>query len=139
MKQTIKDKVAESLAATVPNIADEIATQLAKEEHGKRVEAGRKVYDQIVSLERHINKLDRPDNVTYNADGTKAGESYSKGRIDELQKLRKTLGEKVAALRAAAPGEGENPTPANFDKLFAEAAKPVNLKPDPTPPPAAAE
>ncbi len=137
MKDTIKNKVAENLAAAVPNIADQIAAQLAEEEHRKRVEAGRKVYDQIVTLERQINKLDRPDNVTYNADGSKAGESYSKGRIDELQKLRKTLGEKGAAIRAAAPGEGENAQPANFDKLFAEAAKPVNVKPDPTPQPAA--
>jgi hypothetical protein len=65
---------------------------LADRESEKRVSALVIGFDNIQKLENEYRKLNRPDDVRYHdAEGTQASSTFSKGRIDELKRLKERI------------------------------------------------
>ena len=57
--------------------------------------------DDLVALQKERQKIARPDQVTFNADRTPATETYSRARLDELDKADRKIGKLTAALDKA--------------------------------------
>ena len=84
---SIRDKVAEEIKALSPRVETELVDIMIEREVKKRTDALVVVYDKLSTATKDHAKLG-PDNVTYNADGSKASESFSKKRIDEINKAK---------------------------------------------------
>lgn len=73
------------------SIEDKVAETLFEREVNKRAEAIVKVLDLIQQEERELKKIDRPDQVTYGRDKKVQSESFSKGRLDDIEKKTKKI------------------------------------------------
>jgi hypothetical protein len=59
------------------------------------------IADKLKKLENDLNKINRPDNVTYDKDRKPVYESYSKARLDEIEKLNKQINKHTNAMEKA--------------------------------------
>ncbi len=98
---TIREKVAEEIAALSPRIAAEVKDVMVEREVKKRTDAFVVVYDKLVASEKEYQKIDQPDLVSYNKSGQKTDEMYSKGRLDQIAKARKAVDRLAHALDKA--------------------------------------
>ena len=98
--QHVARKVTEALGAAHPRIEAQVVEAFVKREVDKRADALVKVMDLLTATKRELNKCG-PDNVAYDHTGAKTHESYSKKRIDEMDKLRKKIGKIEKALNKA--------------------------------------
>lgn len=84
----INSKVAEAISTAAPKVITTVVSQLADVEINKRVAALSTVIGQVTTLKRDLNKIDRPDVLTFGRDGKPTGEgTYTKPRVEELNKL----------------------------------------------------
>lgn len=102
--KSINVAVAEKIAAVGSKIAiDTVVDNLVKTEVNRRADALEKVLKLHEDTFREIRKV-KPDQVTYNLDGTKATETYSKAAIDNNKKLT----EKLAKIEKAVVNATDN-------------------------------
>ena len=86
----ITEAVATSIKECAPKVEERIINALVEREVNRRSEAVVRVMDQI---SRDNGKLLRfkPDLVTFNVDGTKATEAYSKEKLEERNKIVRAI------------------------------------------------
>lgn len=75
----------------VAAIEEKVAQELFDREIAKRSDAIVKVMDLIQQEKKDLAKVDRPDNTTYGKDRKVVSESYSKTRLDEIEKKNKRI------------------------------------------------
>ena len=89
--KSINVAVAEKIAAVGSKSAvDAVVELLVKTEVNRRADALEKALKLHEETFRELRKV-KPDQVTYNLDGTKATETYSKAAIDSNKKLNEKL------------------------------------------------
>jgi hypothetical protein len=59
------------------------------------------IEDKIRKLESDLNKINRPDHTLYGADRKPMSESYTKGRLDEIEKLTRTINKLTNSMEKA--------------------------------------
>lgn len=99
-----KSLLSERLASVVDQSNEHVIDALAAREVQKRADAIVKVIDMLEADTRKMHSL-RPDNVTFNADGTKASETFSKTKLDELVKAKERVAKLEKALNDAFGGK----------------------------------
>jgi hypothetical protein len=103
--KTIREAVAEQIAAISPEVENSIVQHFVAAETKKRADAIIKGMDDLASAQKERSKLAKPDLATYNADRTVASESYSKARLDEVEKIDKKTDKLTKALDKALSGD----------------------------------
>lgn len=102
--KSINVAVAEKIAATGSKTAvDMVVDSLVKTEVNRRADALEKGLKLHEDTFRELRKV-KPDQVTFNLDGTKATETYSKAVIDNNKKLN----EKLAKIEKAVVNATDN-------------------------------
>lgn len=86
MPQTIKEAVAEGLSALGGRTRSQVVEHFAQREADKQATALIKGLEKLRDLEREGFKIKKPDNETFNADGTSASATYSKERLEAIKK-----------------------------------------------------
>ena len=94
--ESIRAKIGEEIKNLAPKIEVAIVTHLADKERTRRTDAWLKVFDQLDKAEKDLDKL-RPDQSSFDENGAKQTEWYSKTRADD----RKKLGERIVKLKGA--------------------------------------
>jgi len=100
MSTDIAKEVAEMLAARSGEVKRRVIESLAEEELSFRVKLVRTGLDKLRELKRALDKI-RPDNVSYNGDGTLHNELWSKPKLEEKKKATESYGKLDAALAKA--------------------------------------
>lgn len=109
--ETKKSKAQETLAEVADKIkgsGDAIRARLieamVEKEVTQRVDLLDKAFQKRFELLTAFNKVNRPDQETYNADATVASQSYSKARLEEIKKAKEALEKHENALEKALLG-----------------------------------
>lgn len=117
--KTVHDMATEQLAELGPSVIAEVASRMAQREVQKRADKMVQAIDKIATLTLEHKKLG-PDDVRFNAKGEKESESYTKKRIDEINKSKSNI-EKLQAAVAKAHTTGDY---SDIDKLLGSGQKP---------------
>lgn len=88
--KTIKDSVAEKIAASGSTVMQMVVDKMATEVINDRAVILEKAVLKVKSISGELNRL-RADNVTYNEDGSKKEESWSKSQVESRKKKVKEL------------------------------------------------
>jgi hypothetical protein len=112
MKTTdIKSKVAEKIASYgAGKVADVVITKLADLEITRRSDALFNGIKLAETAQRDLNKI-KPDQAAFNADGSKASETFSKAKVEEKKKLEARLLKIEKAIETATESD-------NYSDLF---------------------
>lgn len=116
--QSIHEMANEQLAALGPRVMAEVASRMAEREVKKRTDKMVQALDRAATMTVDHLKLG-PDNVGYNAEGQKTSESYSKKRLDEINKSQSNIAKLQSAI-AKADSSGDY---GDLDKLLAGGPK----------------
>lgn len=108
---SIRDSVRESLKSVGPRTRDAVIEHFAAQEAGKQAQALIKGLEKLNTLERDYQKINRPDVVTFTAEGKEATSSFSKSRIDDRKKLQEQIEKLTNAINKADDGN-------DFSKLY---------------------
>jgi hypothetical protein len=111
MSLPIVDAVKSRLNNTGGQLAKYVEDRLVEEELRKREVIVFEAFAKLQELVGLHSKI-RPDDVTYNGDGEKASETYSKKKIDEKMALKKAIEKLDKAINAIFDG-----TSNDFDAL----------------------
>lgn len=84
-------EVADQIKGSAPQVYERLRDQMVERELADRVALLDKAFAKRRDLTNNLNKVNRPDNVTYNADGTEAAGTYTKERLNEIKKAREVL------------------------------------------------
>lgn len=97
-RETLREYITLSIAALAkPKGADlsEIEKQAAEDivarDLEKKSKAVVQVYDKINQLEGDLRKINRADQISYDKDRKVIHETYSKGRLDEIEKVNRQI------------------------------------------------
>lgn len=98
---SVKEVVTERLGSVGPVVRDKVIDILVDAEVEKRttavVNVVRKLDEAVVAL----RKINKPDNETFNEDGSVATTSFSKARLDDIKKTKEIVSKLEAALELA--------------------------------------
>ena len=97
----IQTEVATRLSSLSKVVYDELVNNLVTAETTRRVDAVTTVFNKAAGLKKDLQKINRPDQQLFTADGTVASEAYSKSRLEEIKKLNEQIGKLDQALAAA--------------------------------------
>ena len=106
----LRDSVLETVEKAGPQVRERVKNTLVEAELSKRADMILKGLNKRDEAQKAINKI-KPDQIAYDADGKKTSETYSKAKVDELNKAKQQLASIDKALE-----EALSDTP-NFDKL----------------------
>ena len=120
---TLQETVASTISGSGDNVAQKVVDFFVQKETDRRVTALTAAVTSLEADEKSLLKI-KPDQQSYNADGTVAQEFYSKAKIEE----RKKLTEKIEKLKKAVSKALEKN---DFGDLF-NVAKPEGEKSDKT-------
>lgn len=121
--QSLRDRIDEQIAAAHPRIQDHVLSQFVDAEILRRAQILASGINTLRELEADQKKVDRPDNTLYTADGTVAQSQYTKGRLDEIKKVK----DKVTKLQTALDKAIESNAADDYKKLE-EAIKKAKTK-----------
>lgn len=102
---SIRAKIAENLAGLAPTVEQRVIDTLIEKEVTQRADLISRGLDKLAEAQREHHKIDRPDNTTYNSDGSVATASYTKGRLDDLKKSNEQIEKFTRVLNKALEGE----------------------------------
>jgi len=97
---SIREKIAETIVNAAASVEDKVVDVFVDREVAKRSEALVKVIDKINDAENSLKKI-RPDQISYNEKGEKVQESFSKGKLDEKNKLHQQIDKIMKAITKA--------------------------------------
>ncbi len=97
---TVQTKVAEQLANLSPKVEEKVVEALTKRELDKRSDAVVKILDLLSRSEVDVKKLG-PDLYTFDAEGKRTSEAYSKARTEERKKAHERIEKLTKALTKA--------------------------------------
>lgn len=99
--QEIKVEVGRRLSTYSTAVKDRIVDALYEEEVKKRTDAATRIFQEIGTKEKELAKINRPDNVVFDADKKPIQEGYSKERLEAIQKLKEEIEKLESKLRLA--------------------------------------
>lgn len=108
---TIQEAVRENLKSVGPRTRSAVVEYFAQKEADKQAQALIKGLEKLNTLERDYQKINRPDVITYDAEGKEDSKSFSKARIDERKKLQEQIEKLTNAINKADDNE-------DFSKLY---------------------
>lgn len=100
----IQKKIAEQIGGISPKVADDVVEALVNRELSKRSAAIVQALDGLSELEKQLKRT-KPDQASYNADGSVASETFSKSKLDELLKLKGKIEKYIKAIDKALTGD----------------------------------
>lgn len=98
---TVKELVTERLGTIGSTVREKVVAQLVETEVQKRTEAVVFVVKRLDESNEQLKKINRGDLVTYNEDGSVASTGWSKGRVDEIKKIKESIQKLENALELA--------------------------------------
>jgi len=113
MATTLKEQIAERVAALGPAVQEGVVSALVDQTKEKRVKAVLTALNLLEESQKELKKI-KPEQ-TFDGEGKVASEYYTKANNDTRKKTTEKITKIEAALAAAL---GETP---NFEKLFAVA------------------
>ncbi len=103
--KSLNESVAEKIGGSNPKVVETVVEKLADVEIQKRIAAVVSAIDHGNKLRRELNKI-KPDNTTYNADGSVQAESWTKATLENKKKLIEKAAKLEKAIELAlSPGE----------------------------------
>lgn len=115
-------KVAEQIAEIAPKVEDKVVDVIVTRELSKRADGLVKALDVLSQLEKDVKKIG-PDQKSFDETGKEISQTFSKGRLDERNKLQKRIDKTTGAINKALE-KGEFGDVYNLGK-----PEPVNDKP----------
>lgn len=103
--KTVRQAVTEQIAQAVPAVQDRVVQHFVEKEVARRADIITRGLDKHQELQRERAKTNKPDAVTYNADGSVASEGYTKDRIEANKKADEKLAKYERALDKAIEGD----------------------------------
>lgn len=98
---SLQTKVAEMIKTNAPQqVEDKIIAALVDREVNRRSDALTKAIDNLSKMEGERKRI-KPDNVSYNEDGTVKDQSYSKAKTEEIKKLDQKIDKHTKAITKA--------------------------------------
>lgn len=101
MKNTIMDKVSDSLSNVSEDVNKRVVDVLVERDKEKRVNAIVAGLNKIDELTKKSFSLNKGDQVSYNEDGTVASATFSKERLVEKNKNKEILEKWTSAVDKA--------------------------------------
>lgn len=101
----IRAAVAAGVASLGARTREEVVEHFAAQQATKQAEALIKGLDKLTSLERELQKINKPDVQTFDEDGTVASATFSKERIEERKKLNEQIEKLTKAINKADEGD----------------------------------
>lgn len=111
--RTIREAIAQRIAESGPHVRDGVLNVLTEKEIRRRSDAILKGLEMEDQHSKEIRKLEKPDLVTYDANGNETSANFSKTRVEDLKKTREKRDKMHRALENALAMEEPN-----FQKLF---------------------
>lgn len=93
--------VASRIKESGPQVYARLRDAMVEKEITSRVDLLDKAFQKRFQLLTDLRKVDRPDQETYNADGSVATASYTKPRLEEIRKAKEALAKHENALEKA--------------------------------------
>ena len=93
--------VANRVRESGPTVYGRIRDAMVEKEVAARVDLLDKALQKRFQLLTDLRKVDKPDNESFNADGTVASATYSKARLEEIKKAKEALAKHESALEKA--------------------------------------
>jgi len=97
---SIKETISKKIKEANPEVLTGLIDTLVQEEVSKRKDMVKKGIEKYEELENAFKKM-KPDNVTYNQDGTEANKLWSKDALDKYNKANKEIESLNNALNSA--------------------------------------
>ncbi len=102
---TIREAVAEKIANIGPRTREQVIEHFAKIEADRQAAILVKGLTALDTAEASLEKVDKPDQLSYNQDGTIASQAYSLNRINEIKKAKEKI-EKITSAITLADEQG---------------------------------
>ena len=93
--------VADRIKQSGPEVYNRLRDAMVEKELAERVSLLDKGVQKRFQLMTELRKVDKPDNETFNADGSLASGTYSKPRLEEIKKAKEALAKHENALEKA--------------------------------------
>lgn len=94
-------EVADQIKSSGPQVYDRLRDLLVEREVASRVDLLDRAMKRRRELGIELNKVSRPDVVTYNGDGTEASGTFTKDRLNARKKAQEAVDKFEAALERA--------------------------------------
>lgn len=101
MATSVRDKIADRFAKISQEVEVQVVDNMVEREIDKRADAIVKVVEKIEIEEKNLKKIDKPDQVQFGRDGKPISETFSKNRLDEIEKSKKKIEKMAAAIDKA--------------------------------------
>lgn len=102
---SLRQAVGDKLSTISTAVHDRVVDHFVERETGKRADAIVRGLEQMADIDKEIKKIDRPDQQSLDAAGGVVAETYSRGRFDQLQKMKAKRQKLIEALDAALGGD----------------------------------
>jgi hypothetical protein len=102
--QNLLAEVADRVKESGPQVYARLRDAMVEREISSRADLMEKAFQRREQLQLDFRKVNKPDNETFNADGTTANASYSKPRLEEIKKAREVLEKLESAMEKALVG-----------------------------------
>lgn len=102
---SLRDAVAAEVNQISPQVHDRVKQHFVDTEINRRVDLVVKGMDTLHQLNTDLRKINKPDVNTFNGDGTPAASSFTKPRLDEINKLNERINKLTRAIDAALNGQ----------------------------------
>lgn len=94
-------EVAERIKNAAPDVYNRLRDNMVEKEVASRVQLLDTAFQKRRELLNELSKVNRPDQETFNADGSVATQSYTKARLEEIKKAKEVLGKMEEAIEKA--------------------------------------
>lgn len=102
---TLRDTVATEISTIAPAVADRVVKHFVDTEVSRRTDLIVKGMDTLHQLNNDLRKINKPDVNTFNGDGSPAYSSFTKPRLDEVNKLIDRIAKLTKSIDAALNGQ----------------------------------
>ena len=94
-------EVADKVKSSAPEVFGRLRDSMVEKEVAIRVSKLDAAFASRLEMQQSLRKIDRPDQETYNADGTVATATYTKARLEEIKKVKEVLAKLETAMEKA--------------------------------------
>lgn len=103
MQNTVTTKVAVRIANLAPDVENKVVDVLVQRELDRRSTALVTIIDRLDKAERDFRRLGA-DVITFDENGAKTSEAFSKARVDERKKAKEQIDKMTKAIDKALTG-----------------------------------
>ncbi len=102
---TVLSEVAERIKASTPTVRTKLVETLVEKEVVLRADLLGKALDARSAAVSELQKINKPDVVTYDADGKEVGGTYTKDNLKKIKEGKEKLAKIEKAIELALSGE----------------------------------